>query len=106
MSYYKELMIEVCEAVEKETGVEFDVIQGYIMDNNPELQFGDWYVYHFSNKWIGFSEQQINPVKIVIRNSLKETMKDIDEIHGSWLALAYYLELSEMFESDYQEPIG
>ncbi len=93
MSYYKNLLIEVSEAIEKETGSDFDVAFDYIMDNDPQFQFGDWYVYHFSNKWIGFSEQQIDPVKIVIRSSLEETMKDIDEIYGSWVALAHYLEL-------------
>ena len=74
MGYHKEMLIEVCEAVEKETGIDFDIIQDHIMDDNVKW-IGSWCFSKISDKWFGFSDKQINPVKIVFGNTLAEVKK-------------------------------
>lgn len=73
MGYYKNLLIEVAEAIEEATGVDFDIVNDYIIDGKLQ-QEGQWYIGNIGGQWFAFSDEQINPVKIVFNESRERVM--------------------------------
>jgi hypothetical protein len=73
MSWHKEWMIEVCESVENATGIDFDIVQDYVLKSQPDAEFGEWLFYNLSNTWFGFKEER--PVKVVFGKTLEEVKK-------------------------------